>query len=77
MGTKPIFGGESPPSGSFEGVQPRVISSPKRGGAIRGIREKFAANPVTGTDSMTVPVSTSRGRSRGSCQREKTTGGGR
>jgi hypothetical protein len=25
------------------------INLPKRGGAIRGIREKFSANPVTGT----------------------------
>jgi hypothetical protein len=29
-------------------VQPPAISLPKRGGAIRGIGEKFAANPVTG-----------------------------
>ncbi len=39
------------------------ISLPKGGGAIRGIGEKFAANPVTGTGSMTVPFSTSPGRS--------------
>jgi len=38
------------------------ISLPKGGGAIRGIGEKFAANPVTGTGSMTVPIATSRGR---------------
>ena len=30
-----------------------TISLPKGGGAIRGIGEKFAANPVTGTGSMT------------------------
>lgn len=36
---------------------------PKGGGAIRGIGEKFAANPVTGTASMTVPIITSPGRS--------------
>ncbi|MEX0806991.1 MAG: hypothetical protein WD688_27255 [Candidatus Binatia bacterium] len=35
------------------------ISLPKGGGAIRGIGEKFAANPVTGTGSMTVPIATS------------------
>src|SRR5678815_2578387 len=40
-----------------------VISLPKGGGAIRGIGEKFAANPVTGTGSMTVPIATSPGRS--------------
>src|SRR5437870_7385414 len=38
-------------------------SLPKGGGAIRGIGEKFAANPVTGTGSMTVPLATSPGRS--------------
>jgi RHS repeat-associated protein len=39
------------------------ISLPKGGGAIRGMGEKFAANPVTGTGSMTVPVYASPGRS--------------
>ena len=39
------------------------IELPKGGGAIRGIGEKFAANPVTGTGSTTVPVATSPGRS--------------
>src|SRR5712692_1019825 len=39
------------------------VSLPKGGGAIRGIGEKFAANPVTGTGSMTVPIATSPGRS--------------
>src|SRR6201984_3454675 len=39
------------------------ITLPKGGGAIRGIGEKFAANPVTGTGSFTVPVFTSPGRS--------------
>jgi hypothetical protein len=39
------------------------VSLPTGGGAIRGIGEKFAANPVTGTGSMTVPIATSPGRS--------------
>lgn len=39
------------------------ISLPKGGGAIRGIGEKFPANPVTGTGSMTVLIATSPGRS--------------
>jgi hypothetical protein len=39
------------------------ISLPKGGGAIRGMGEKFAANPVTGTGSMTVLIATSPGRS--------------
>src|SRR5438270_4029151 len=42
---------------------PPTIALPKGGGAIRGIGEKFAANPVTGTGSMTVPIATSPGRS--------------
>ena len=37
------------------------MSLPKGGGAIRGIGEKFAANPVTGTGSMSVPIATSPG----------------
>jgi hypothetical protein len=51
--------------GAKRGEQLRApaISVPKGGGAIRGIGEKFAANPVTGTGSMTVPVWTSPGRS--------------
>ena len=39
------------------------LSLPKGGGAIRGIGEKFAANPVTGTGTFTVPIFTSPGRS--------------
>jgi RHS repeat-associated protein len=39
-----------------------TISLPKGGGAIRGIGEKFAANPVTGTGALTVPLATSPGR---------------
>src|ERR1043166_2314120 len=39
------------------------VSLPKGGGAIRGRGEKFAANPVTGTGSMSVPIATSPGRS--------------
>src|SRR5262245_24534279 len=44
-------------------LSPPTISLPKGGGAIRGIGEKFAANPVTGTGSMTVPIAISPGRS--------------
>jgi virulence plasmid B protein len=39
------------------------ISLPKGGGAIRGMGEKFAANPVTGSGPMSVPIDTSPGRS--------------
>jgi hypothetical protein len=38
------------------------ISLPKGGGAIRGLGEKFAANLITGTGAMTVPIATSEGR---------------
>ena len=40
-----------------------AVELPKGGGAIRGMGEKFAANPVTGTGSMSVPIATSPGRS--------------
>ena len=49
-------------SGSSQ-ISPPSVSLPKGGGAIRGIGEKFGANPVTGTGSMTVPIATSPGRS--------------
>jgi hypothetical protein len=39
-----------------------AITLPKGGGAIRGIGEKFTANPVTGTGSIRVPLATSPGR---------------
>ncbi|MEG4292058.1 SpvB/TcaC N-terminal domain-containing protein [Microcoleus sp. C2C3] len=42
---------------------PPAVSLPKGGGAIKGMGEKFAANPVTGTGSMSVPIATSPGRS--------------
>ncbi len=44
-------------------ASPPAISLPKGGGAIRGMGEKFAANPVTGTGSLSVPIYTSPGRS--------------
>src|SRR5215469_13728076 len=50
----------SPEPSSFT---PPQISLPKGGGAIRGIGEKFAANPVTGTGALTVPIYVSPGRS--------------
>jgi len=40
-----------------------TLSLPKGGGAIRGMGEKFGANPVTGTGSFTIPIFTSPGRS--------------
>src|SRR5215211_5505449 len=53
-------GGKSASDGQ---LQAPSIQLPKGGGAIRGIGEKFGANPVTGTGSMSVPIATSAGRS--------------
>ncbi|MES2825377.1 MAG: SpvB/TcaC N-terminal domain-containing protein [Pseudomonadota bacterium] len=39
------------------------LSLPKGGGAIRGIGEKFSANPATGAGSFSVPLPVSPGRS--------------
>ncbi len=44
------------------GPQAPTVTLPKGGGAIRGIGEKFFANPVTGTGSMSVPIALSSGR---------------
>lgn len=44
-------------------MQAPAVTLPKGRGAIRGMGEKFPANPVTGTGSMTVPIATSPGRS--------------
>src|SRR5512142_1475885 len=54
---QPEAGGEPSP------FQAPSISLPKGGGAIRGVGEKFSANPVTGTGTMTIPIATSPGRS--------------
>lgn len=53
---------QAPQEQSFQ-ISAPTISLPKGGGAIRGMGEKFAANPVTGTGSMSVPIATSPGRS--------------
>jgi RHS repeat-associated protein len=57
--------GDSPGQARNEAASPLApsISLPKGGGAIRGIGETFAANPVTGTASITVPIAASPGRS--------------
>jgi RHS repeat-associated protein len=47
---------------SFSVAAPQ-LSLPKGGGAIRGIGEKFAANPATGAGSLSVPICASPGRS--------------
>jgi hypothetical protein len=52
-----------PPAEESRPFRAPAISQPKGGWAVRGIGEKFAANPVTGTGSMSVPIATSPGRS--------------
>jgi Salmonella virulence plasmid 65kDa B protein len=62
----PAVGGAGAPAPDDQGPGPLAapaVSLPKGGGAIRGIGEKFTANPVTGTGSMTIPIETSTGRS--------------
>src|SRR2546423_8519980 len=56
-------GSTSASQSSTGGSSIPAIPLPKGGGAIRGIGEKFAANPVTGTGGMTVPLAVSPGRS--------------
>lgn len=60
--TNPSNSSEDSGSDNFT-VAPPSIALPKGGGAIRGMGEKFAANPVTGTGSMSVPIATTPGRS--------------
>jgi RHS repeat-associated protein len=49
-------------TGGSGGVTVPAITLPKGGGAIRGMGEKFAANPVTGTGSFSVPIAVTPGR---------------
>lgn len=55
--------GSEPDTNNRDSLQVPSISLPNGGGTISGMGEKFAANPVTGTGSMTVPIPTSPGRS--------------
>ncbi|HLL40743.1 MAG TPA: SpvB/TcaC N-terminal domain-containing protein, partial [Rubrobacteraceae bacterium] len=54
-------GGQGGAPGTFS--SPPAISLPKGGGAIRGMGDKFSANAVSGTGSLSVPLYTSPGRS--------------
>ncbi|MFW2373133.1 MAG: SpvB/TcaC N-terminal domain-containing protein [Gammaproteobacteria bacterium] len=47
---------------SSQSIESTAINLPKGGGAIRGIGEKFQANPVTGSGSFSVPLPISPGR---------------
>jgi hypothetical protein len=59
----PTAGTQAPKEDKSYFAPPPAISLPKGGGAIKGMGEKFAANPVTGTGSMSVPIATTPGRS--------------
>jgi hypothetical protein len=53
-------------SSNHEKVNPfsvQALTLPKGGGAIRGIGEKFTANPATGSGRFTIPIPVSPGRS--------------
>lgn len=39
-----------------------TLTPPKAGGAIRGIGEKFTANPASGSCGLTIPIATTDGR---------------
>jgi RHS repeat-associated protein len=65
-GPRAPAGPDSTPAGRAQSnfaVVPPTVTLPKGGGAIRGLGEKFGANPVTGTGSMSIPIATSPGRS--------------
>src|SRR4029450_4055680 len=62
-GVEGRHGATQEPAGPPAAATAPTISPPKGGGAIRGIGEKFAANPVTGTGTFSVPIPTSPGRS--------------
>ena len=57
-----------PPAGSPQGPQlparadPPAVTVPKGGGAVRGMGEKFSANPATGSAGLTIPLPLSPGR---------------
>lgn len=60
-GAAPSPGPAVPSASSFVPAAP-VVSLPKGGGAIRGVDEKFAANPVTGSGTLSVRLAVSPGR---------------
>ena len=47
---------------SFKGIDVPTIESPKGGGAIKSIDEKFSVNTVNGTSGISIPVPETSGR---------------
>src|ERR1700761_1760897 len=45
-----------------EPPKPPTVKQPTGGGAVRGMGEKFQANPETGTSSFNIPIATSPSR---------------
>jgi RHS repeat-associated protein len=52
---------KTPSNDKFGVAAPQIVLL-KGGGALHGIGEKFATNPVTGTGSLSVPIAVSPGR---------------
>jgi RHS repeat-associated protein len=63
MDTRSATPGAGSSNQDEQSIAPPRLSLPKGGGAIRGIGEKFSADPITGTASFSVPIYTSPGRS--------------
>jgi hypothetical protein len=49
-----------------------AISLPKSGGPLRGVDEKYAANPAAGSGSLTVPLWLSAARANSTLQLQLT-----
>jgi RHS repeat-associated protein len=60
--TTPAPFATAPEEGDGSSLAPPAITLPRGGGAIRGIGEKFATNPVTGTATLRVPIAAGPGR---------------
>lgn len=62
-GTKAVSqGNRADIQSTFAQFSPPSVNLPKGGGALRGIGEKFSANPVTGTGSLTIALPITPGR---------------
>jgi RHS repeat-associated protein len=61
--TGEVGAAKTPTEKLFQAVSPLPnVSLPTSGGSIRSLGEKFSANPVTGTASISLPINTSPGR---------------
>jgi Salmonella virulence plasmid 65kDa B protein len=60
---QPTSGAKGSAAGQSSAPTRSAMILPKSDGAIRGIGEKFATNPVTGTGSISLPLAMSPGQS--------------